>query len=77
MDTIEKTLQHRETLIDLYPVFMRNQAFKKQHPKWESNFSVLTEIDEVELELQGVTNVIDFTSTVFSVQDHEHIHLIC
>ena len=56
---------------------MRNQVYKKQHPKWESNFSVLTEIDEAELELEGVTEVIDFTSTIFSVHDQSHLHLIC
>ena len=56
---------------------MRNQVYKKQHPKWESNFSVLTEIDETELELEGVTNVVDFTSTVFAVEDQSHIHLVC
>ena len=56
---------------------MRNQVFKKQHPKWESNFSVLTEIDEVELELEGVTKVLDFTNTVYSVESHEYIHLVC
>ena len=55
VEKIEKILQHQETLIDFYPVFMRNQVYKKQHPKWESNFSVLTEIDEAELELEGVT----------------------
>ena len=54
-------------MIDYYPIFMRNQVYKKQHPKWEQNFSVLTEIDEIEIELVGVTKVIDFTRTVFSV----------
>ena len=38
---------------------------------------MLTEIDEAELELEGVTAVIDFTSTVFSVDDQSHLHLIC
>ena len=56
---------------------MRNQVYKKQHPKWESNFSAFTEIDETEIELEGVTNVVDFTSTVFSVENQSHIHLIC
>ena len=56
---------------------MRNQVYKKQHPKWESNFSVLGEIDEAELELEGVTSVIDFTSVVHSVEDQTHLHLIC
>ena len=77
MAKIEEILQHQASLIDFYPVFMRNQVYKKQHPKWESNFSVLTEIDEAELELEGVTNVIDFTSTVYSVADHSSFHLVC
>ena len=57
---------------------MRNQVYKKQHPKWEQNFSVLTEIDEIEIELVGVTKVIDFTRTVFSVDGkQDYIHLVC
>ena len=56
---------------------MRNQLYKKQHPKWESNFQALTEIDEIVIELAGVTNVIDFTKNVFSVDDQSHIHIVC
>lgn len=38
---------------------------------------MLTEIDEAELELEGVTAVIDFTSTVNSIDDQSHLHLVC
>ena len=77
VEKIEQILKHQETLIDYYPVFMRNQVYKKQHPKWESNFSALKEIDETEIELEGVTNVVDFTRTIFSVDDQSYIHLVC
>ena len=29
VEKIEKILQHQATLIDFYPVFMRNQVYKK------------------------------------------------
>ena len=29
------------------------------------------------MELEGVTNVVDFTRTVFSVDDQSYIHLVC
>lgn len=77
VEKIEQILKHQDTLIEYYPVFMRNQVYKKQHPKWESNFSALTEIDEIEMELEGVTNVVDFTRTVFSVDDQSYIHFVC
>jgi hypothetical protein len=67
MRQLVDVLKHQETLLDLYPVFLRNQVFKKQYPRWESKFSTLTEIDESEIELEGVTQIVDFTTVVHSL----------
>ena len=37
---------------------------------------MLHEVDESELELTGVTQIIDFTSTVLSIERQDSIHLL-
>ena len=50
---------------------------KKQYPRWESKFQTLQEVDESELELEGVTQVIDFTEVAHSIENQSHIHIVC
>lgn len=76
LDQLNELIEHQETLLDIYPLFMRNQAFKKNFPRHESKFPVLTEVDESELELTGVTQIIDFTSTVLSIEKQDSIHIL-
>lgn len=76
---LQSVLEHQDILIELFPIFVRNQVIKKQYPKWESKFPMLmfTEVNEAEIELRDVDRVIDFTNVAYSVKTQNHIHILC
>lgn len=64
----EEILNNRETIADLYPVFMRTQIMKKEWPKKDEKFSVLEDMAECEIELPDTCKrIIDFTRCSYSV----------
>jgi len=65
-------------LLDLYPIFVRNQVVKKQYPKWEKSFTsqMLTEVNEAKKELIDIERVIDFTSVSHSIESQSYIHVL-
>jgi hypothetical protein len=38
---------------------------------------MLSEVNEAEVELQGVDSIIDFTNCVYSVASQNHVHILC
>lgn len=73
---LQELLNHKDVIFDLYPIFMRNQVFKKQYPKWESKFSIFTEVSEEVREIPDCQKIIDFTRNSYSIEMQNHIHVL-
>jgi len=44
-------MDHRDIITDMYPVFARNQVFKKNYQKQDAKFPMFTDVAECEIEL--------------------------
>ncbi len=74
----QEILNHRETISDLYPAFLRTQVTKKDWPKKDYKFNILEDLSEAEIEIENCKRVIDFTRTSFSVDasNQKKVHII-
>lgn len=74
----EEILNHRESIADLYPVFMRTQIVKREWPRKDEKFTILDDLAESEIIITNCKRVIDFARCSYSIseQDQSRIHLI-
>lgn len=72
----EEILNHRETIVDLYSVFIRTSTAKKDWPRKDHKFSVFSDLSEVELEIEDCSKIVDFTRCSYTVRDSEKIFFL-
>jgi hypothetical protein len=71
-------MDHRDIITDMYPVFARNQVFKKNYQKQDAKFPMFTDVAECEIELdENISEIIDFTRVSHSIDQQSRIHLLC
>ena len=72
----EEILSHQDNIVDLYSIFMRTQVIKKDWPKKDYKFSIMSDLCEAEIEIEDCKRVIDFTRCSYSINHQDKIHLI-
>jgi hypothetical protein len=63
----EEILNHKDNIVDLYSIFMRTQVIKKDWPRKDYKFNILSDLTESEIEIEDCKSVIDFTRCSYSI----------
>lgn len=74
----EEILNHKETIIDLYTVYMRTQVVKNDWPKKDCQFQIFDDLSEADIEIEDCKRVIDFTRCSYAVEatNQNKIHIL-
>lgn len=64
-------------MLDIHPIFVRNQVLKKQYPKWESRLSLLSDVTECEIEIDDCSLIIDFSKINYSMSLCNVVYVLC
>ena len=72
----EDILNHKDNLVNLYTLFMRNQVLKKDWVKKDYKFSIFSDLSIGETEIENCSQIIDFTKCSYSIDNLNKIHLL-
>lgn len=63
----QEILNHKESIVDLYSIFMRTQVIKKDWQLKDYKFKILSDLSEAEIVIDDCKKVIDFTRCSYSI----------
>lgn len=72
----QEILNNRETIAELYQVFMRIQVMKDGWPRKDYKFAAFDDIAEAELSIEGCNRIVDFTRCSYSVNGSNKIFVL-